>query len=80
MKNAINIKHYPGQLHIEYEDEGNIDSEEGIDILNYDGQTGAYSRQDWREDTIICQYDQSSQDSILSALSMTSNQNFFDED
>ena len=69
---AIEIKHYPCELHVK-SDNGQTY------IINYDGMQGLYSKEDWLNTPLISSFNKESQEEILSALEATYNKDFFSE-
>lgn len=56
-----------------------VDTENGIVTIEFDQQAGEYTRQEWKESEEIAQFDAESQERILAALDITSENFFADE-
>lgn len=66
MKNLVNIKHYPSNFEIAYEE----NDERNIYSLSYDGLKGELTREDWKEDCLIADFDEIDQDEILDYMNI----------
>lgn len=66
MKNLLNLKHYPSNFEITYEEE----NERNIYSLSYDGLKGELTREDWKEDSFIADFDEIEQDEILDYMNI----------
>lgn len=69
----VNIKQYPCELHIKADDSNTY-------VLNYDGQQGLFTRNEWKDDEVVSLFDDETQEYILDRLEMTTSNNFFAED
>ena len=69
MKTLKLIKKFPCHFRI-------TTTDEEILVLDYDGQIGIFTREEWLDDEAICQFDANSQQAILNELENTCN-NFF---
>jgi|JI6StandDraft_1071083.scaffolds.fasta_scaffold927810_2 hypothetical protein len=65
------IKSFPGHLRL-------FTTNEEILILDYDGQQGLFTKNEWIDDETLMQFDEDSQAVIINYLENTSN-NFFYE-
>ncbi len=66
MKKLINIKHYPSNFEIAFEEE-----QETIGhSLSYDGLTGELTRKEWEEDCFIADFDEIDQEKILDYMNI----------
>ena len=70
MKTLKSIKKFPCHFRI-------TTTEDDILVLDYDGQQGVFTREQWLDDEVLCQFDEESQDAILNELENTCNNNFF---
>ena len=67
MKKLINIKHYPSNFEVAYE-------EEKLTVvhssLSYDGVKGELTREEWKEDCFIADFDEIDQEKILDYMNI----------
>jgi hypothetical protein len=70
MKTLESIKKFPCHFRI-------TTTDEEILVLDYDGQQGVFTRKQWLDDEVLCQFDKQSQEAILNELENTCNGNFF---
>lgn len=66
------IQIYPSNLQLH--------TTQGVLSLDFDGQQGLYTEDEWREDEVISQFDHEDQIKILDTLSLTCNTDFFAEE
>lgn len=68
---ALNIKRFRVLLQVLADDGRTYE-------INFDGTQGEFTREDWKlKDEIVSLFDSESQEEILNALEMTSNEPFF---
>ena len=66
MKKLVNLKHYPSNFEIAYEEK----NERNIYSLSYDGLKGELTREDWKEDSFIADFDEIEQEEILDYMNI----------
>ena len=66
MKKLINIKHYPSNFKITFEE----NEESATHSLSYDGLKGELSREEWQEDDFISSFNKEDQEEILNYMSL----------
>lgn len=66
MKNLLNIKHYPSNFEIAYKE----NDETIVHSLSYDGLKGELTREDWKEDCFIADFNEIDQEKILNNMNI----------
>ena len=66
MKKLINIKHYPSNFEVAYEEK----EETTIYSLYYDGLKGELTRKEWEKDCFIADFDEIDQEKILDYMNI----------
>ena len=66
MKKLINIKHYPSNFEVAYEEK----KETTIYSLYYDGLKGELTRKEWEKDCFIADFDEIDQEKILDYMNI----------
>ena len=75
MKELTMIKIYNSNLEVFYTEDG----EEGNNMIDFGGQAGIFTREEWKEG-FIEQFNEYDQNEILDALERTGNISFFNEE
>jgi hypothetical protein len=70
MKTLKSIKKFPCHFRI-------TTTDEEIIVLDFDGQQGIFTQEEWLYDEVLCQFDEQSQKAILNELENTCNNFFF---
>lgn len=66
MKNLLDIKHYPSNFEIAYKE----NDENTVHSLSYDGLKGELTREDWKGDCFIADFDEIDQEKILDYMNI----------